>query len=396
MLYIFLFFILGILIGLIAGLVPGIHPNLFALLVSTIFIRLFSEPIYALVFLVSMGITNSIASFIPTIILGAPDPEDSLAALPGHRMLLKGLGYYAIKLTVLGSIVSIFLSILLLFFISPILQPSYQFLRRYIHIILLIVVFALIIKERKIFTATFCFILSGILGIVSLSIPINRSLLLFPILTGLFGLPMLIISLKNEPKIPFQSTKEMKISKKTINKNLFLGTVAGFITGILPGVGAAQATAIASIGERNDEGFLISIGATTTANILFSFLSIWLIGRPRSGLAVAVSKIMQIGFDEFVLMIMVSLLSGLISAFLTLKISKKVLNYISNIDYKKLNISVIILISVVTLWLTGIYGILLLITSTSLGLFTILSNVRRMHLMGVLILPTILFFAGVL
>ena len=104
----------------------------------------------------------------------------------------------------------------------------------------------------------------------------------------------------------------------------------------------------------------------------------------------------QIGFDEFVLMIMVSLLSGLISAFLTLKISKKVLNYISNIDYKKLNISVIILISVVTLWLTGIYGILLLITSTSLGLFTILSNVRRMHLMGVLILPTILFFSGLI
>lgn len=398
MIDVLVFILVGVGVGLLAGLLPGIHPNLFAILVTSIAATVlhFLSPLSLVAFLVSMGITNSFASFIPAISLGAPDASDALATLPGHRLLMHGLGYFAIKLTVIGGLFSLIFSLPLLPFIAILLPKLYPLLKEYMHFILAMIVTYLILTERKKTVACLCFVLSGLLGILGSNLPINPNFYLFPVLTGLFGLPMLLMTIKNRVSLPYQTQKEKKISRKTLNRNIVLGSLAGLITGLLPGIGAAQATVLASAGEKSDEGFLIAIGATTTVNILFSFLAIWLIGKPRSGVAIAINNITEVGLNEFILMIIATIVSGGIAALLTLRIAKLLLNAIKKANYRFTSICVVLFLIIMITILTGIYGLFLTFIATCLGLFALLSRVRRFHLMGVLILPTILFFAGVL
>ena len=61
-----------------------------------------------------MAVANSISDAIPSILFGAPDEGSELELLPGQKMLMKGFGYDAIKLTVIGGIgAAIFLMLLL-------------------------------------------------------------------------------------------------------------------------------------------------------------------------------------------------------------------------------------------------------------------------------------------
>jgi putative membrane protein len=95
---------LGVVCGLVTGLLPGIHINLVGtILVSFsagIFLKL--NPIFLVVFIVSLAIAHTFFDFIPSIFLGCPDTETQLSILPGHQMLKEGKGYEAVMLTAYG------------------------------------------------------------------------------------------------------------------------------------------------------------------------------------------------------------------------------------------------------------------------------------------------------
>ena len=96
---------LGILAGTFTGLIPGIHTNTLAVILLALLGYLSSIPVLVLaVFLISMVITHSFLDFIPSIFFGAPEPATALSVLPGHNLLLKGEGYKALKLTVIGGL----------------------------------------------------------------------------------------------------------------------------------------------------------------------------------------------------------------------------------------------------------------------------------------------------
>ena len=393
-----LFFVfIGIVAGVAAGLIPGIHPNLLALLAGSVLMSMnfFPSILCFISFMVSMGITNSITSFIPSILLGAPDPESSLSVLPGHRLLMKGYGYHAIKLTVIGGLGAVIICLSILPVVILTIPTIYNLIRPNLHIILSVVMIYLTILERKRITAFVCFLLAGFIGIYGSRLPINQNFYLFPVLSGLFGLPMLLLTIKNKTNIPRQEKKEMFTSVKTVNRSVLIGSLAGLITGLLPGIGSAQATVLASVGQKKDEqGFLISVGAITTANILFSFLAIWLIGNPRSGIAVVIQQFAEISFNEFLFMLFISLISCGVAVILTLKISRLLIDFIQKVNYILISKSVFLLICVLVFIFTGFYGLFLTFITTCLGIFVNLVGVNRYQLMGVLLLPTILFFAN--
>ena len=62
-----------------------------------------------------MGITHTFLDFIPSIFLGVPEAETALSILPGHKMVLKGYAFEAIKFTTIGS----FLSVIVTLFLFP-------------------------------------------------------------------------------------------------------------------------------------------------------------------------------------------------------------------------------------------------------------------------------------
>jgi len=126
--------LLGVFAGIITGITPGIHINLVSLLVVSSAAYLTSIFSFASlgVFIISMAITHTFLDTLPAIFLGAPESETALSVLPGHKLLLKGMGYEAVKLTIIGSLFSL-LAALFLFPLFIFLVPRiYERIQVYI------------------------------------------------------------------------------------------------------------------------------------------------------------------------------------------------------------------------------------------------------------------------
>lgn len=124
-----------------------------------------------------------------------------------------------------------------------------------------------------------------------------------------------------------------------------------------------------------------------------SFVTIYSIGRTRTGAAVAVNKILEsITFSDLGVIVLIVIIAGVFAFFIGLKLSKVFATNINRVGYRKISFSIIILLVIVNLVLSNPLGVLVLVTGSALGVFAILSRVRRINLMGVLLIPTILFY----
>ena len=267
---ILLFLFAGILAGTITGLIPGIHINLIGIFLISLSASLFSSinPIYFVVFIAALAIAHTFIDFIPSVFLGCPDTDTELSVLPGHELLKQGQGYQAIILTCYGSLAAIFILILISFPSILIISKTYGLIKILIPYLLIMVSILLISSEKRKFSALFVFLLSGFLGLCVLNLS-SLSQPLLPLLTGLFGSSMLIISIKNKIQIPKQ-----KITKpKTKLSRPILGAfIASPLCSFLPGLGSGQAAIIGNtISQTDKKGFLVLLGATNTLFIITEF-----------------------------------------------------------------------------------------------------------------------------
>lgn len=393
---------LGILAGILTGLIPGLHPNTMIVILlsfSWILVDKFS-PLSVSIFILSMAVTNSIVDFIPSILLGAPETDTSLGVLPGHEFLLEGRSYEAIRLTVIGGLMSLIFIIVILVGVFPYIPSFYQAIEKYIPFILISIVSLSILRSKKKFWSIIVFFLSGSFGLLILNGGIISSkFVFFPLLGGLFGLSILLNSIRNTPKIPEQNKNIFHISFGEITKGGLTGTLSGFLVGFLPGIGAAQAAFLAQQGFKADSKrkFMIAIGGVNTTNIILSIFALWLIGKPRSGAGIAIENILNLITTSNVIIFTgaVALSCG-IGGIVTLILSKRLIKIFKNINYKYLCIDIIILLLTMIFLLTGIKGVLIAVLGSCIGLVAILSKSRKSFLMGSLILPTILIYLGMI
>ncbi|MBU0536096.1 MAG: tripartite tricarboxylate transporter permease, partial [Nanoarchaeota archaeon] len=377
---------------------PGIHTNLVAIMLvsASPFLLHYTNPIVLAVFIIAISVTNTFVDSIPSIFLGAPDSDMALGVLPGHRYLLKGWGYQAVKLTLIGSFGAVILSILMFPLSIPIVKFVYPLVKDYIGWMLILVVVFMIFRDNKKLWAIFIFLLAGSLGLIVLNIP-TLSQPLFPLLSGLFGVSTLLISLRDTNSIPEQKTEErIKLKKSHALKALLSGQFSGFITAIFPGLGAAQAAVISMQITRKlgDHGFMILIGSINTVNFILSISALYAIDKARNGSIVAVSQLMPDGISLLtaVLFLAATLVSGAASVYFTLKIARVFSKLMNRINYRKLVIGIILLITVLVAVLTGPIGLLVLIVSTAVGIIPAEVKTTRTHGMGCLLLPVILYF----
>ena len=230
--------LLGVFFGIITGLIPGIHVNLISLLVLSIspFLLGVTEPISLGVFIISLAITHSFLDSIPSIYLGAPDAGQELNVLPGHRLLHKGEGHNAIVYTLIGSLGCLLLGIVLfpVFLVS--MEKIFPVVKDWIGYILVVIMAYMILKEKgKRLQNLVLFLLAGCLGLIVLTAIPNLQQPLFPLLSGLFGFSILLVSLVQNSIIPKQDpSKELTISKKNVAKSVTAASGVGFIAAFLP------------------------------------------------------------------------------------------------------------------------------------------------------------------
>ncbi|MCK4521512.1 MAG: tripartite tricarboxylate transporter permease [Nanoarchaeota archaeon] len=400
LIHILLALFLGVLAGCVTGLIPGIHVNLISLLLvsSAGYLLGFASPLTLSVFIISMAVTHTFLDAIPSIFLGAPDAAMALAVLPGHKLLLEGKGYEAVKLTVIGSLLSLIAVLILIPLMIPFVPALYSFINPYIGYILIFVVVFMILKENGInnkYWALVLFLISGILGLIVLNIS-NLGNPLFHMLSGLFGLSTLIISLNQSAVIPKQWVSESIFIKKGEKVRAVSAAVfSGSLTALFPGLGAAQAAVIGMqiVGKISEYAFMVLIGGINTVNFVFSLVTLYALQKARNGAVVAVLDVMKmIDLTQLIILLLSTLIAGCIAAFLALKISKFFANHISKINYKVLCFSIIILIAAISFIFGGFLGIFILFVSTAIGLIAPLTGVKRSNAMGCLLLPVILYF----
>lgn len=390
----------GVAIGTITGLAPGIHINLvafFLLSLAGVFSASSSIALALAVFIVAMSMTHTFVDFIPSIFLGAPDEDSALSVLPGHEMLIKGSGYEAVILTLYGSLAGIFLILILSPLFIWFLPAVYQGARTIMPFILLLTFFFLLYFEKTSrFWAVVIFLFAGFLGIASLNLNLQEPLL--PLLTGLFGASSLITSITKKQKIPKQKImrfKDVGIGKKSLARSIFASLISSPLCSFLPGLGSGQAAVIGSevTGDLDRREFLILLGSINTVVMGLSFVTLYSIEKSRTGSAVAIGKLLEnFSFSYLLIILAAVLISGIIAFFLTIFLAKFFSKRISRVNYSRLSLGVLILLSVVIIVFSGWLGLLVFIVSASLGLACILLGIRRTHLMGCLLLPTILYY----
>ena len=249
------------------------------------------------------------------------------------------------------------------------------------------------------------FILSGILGWVMLQTPISSGISLMCTFSGLFGISTILFSLNDSSSIPHQNKYYDLFIDRDAIKSIFAGGTAGAILGFLPGFGPAQGSIIAQgacgASDESDDtkNFLLANSGLNTSDTLFSLIAIYLIGNPRSGIAVYMSYLIsEFTLAHLMIFTFASLIAVSISLMICLKLGDGFSNLMQGIDYKKLSITVILLMIVILYAFAIIYEgpilylTLALITTTAMGLLPHYLGVSKSHLMGVLILPAIIIY----
>ena len=382
---------LGVAAGIFTGLIPGVHPN--TVVFTTIPFYFIYRPEFSLfmAFISGLSISHTLHDFLPALFLKAPEAESALSSLPGIEMVQEGLGRKAFVLTVIGGLSSSTIFVIVLPVLFLVLEAVYPVLNQFMEFILIFFLLFIIFESRSIFNAALIASLSGLLGLSVLSGP-QQQFILLPVFSGLFAVPAVSYSIFRDFEIPEQEDR-FQISSSRIKEG-FAGFGSGLIAGVIPGIGAAVSTTfLTPFMDSDREGFLTGLGGVNTSDILISFLALYLIGRPRSGSSVALQMISEVRIPEVFFLIGCSLLGAGLSGILSLKVLDLFLKLVEKVNFRFLGFSVLGLIFSIVFFTTGVYGIVVLLTSGFIGFISLLKECRA-SCMAVLIIPALTYFSG--
>ncbi|WP_298682733.1 tripartite tricarboxylate transporter permease, partial [uncultured Methanomethylovorans sp.] len=236
--------------------------------------------------------------------------------------------------------------------------------------------------------------------------------ILLPLLSGLFGASQLIVSLTTGSVIPPQRTSLITLPVNRTIKAIASGSFAGSFVAWLPGVSSSVATLLAEQvsrirGNQNsgsiasedplDEAreFIVSVSGVNTANAVFGLFVFFFIGRARNGAIVAISSFLEpsaIDIPIILILLCVVILASMFSYYSTIRIGNTIHLFMEKIDYRKLSIAVLTGLVIMVAVFTGVFGIIIFLMATSIGLLPSFMHVRKSNAMGVILLPVILYF----
>ncbi len=393
--------LIGVILGTISGIIPGVHANTLAGVLLSLQVALLSffGPLVLAGAMFAALITHTFVDAIPSTFLGIPDADTSLAVLPAHALCLEGNGEEAVRISALGSACAMVIAVplsVICFFILPALQPYFDW---WIGILLIATMGYMIVTSECPGWALGLFCVSGILGIFSLNYAFlswhtlaGSSAILMPLLTGLFGISVLLTA--SQGIMPEQHFRGIRMEDRTIMKYSVVGTVAGIAVGWLPGLSTASANSVLAslIGyEKNRRTYILATSAANTSNAFIGLAALFALSRMRNGVMVAISELPLPTMSELTL---IGILAACAAYCITVLLSRSA-SMFNGIDGRLLNRVVIAFIVVLCILLTGPFGVFILILATALGLVPNLVNIPRVFCMGAIIAPVILYSLGI-
>lgn len=377
----------GILIGFLFAILFAIfslHPNILLPIIELYF----SPDMNSALFIISFFTAFSIFSFLANLLF-IPDLNSVVSILPAHRMIINKK---AKKLFLILSESTLFSTIFSFAFL-PIFSQFYSVARSFLidKMALVLITFSILFlfsekKPKKILAAISIWFFAGILGLLVFRyITIQNPLA--PLLCGFFGLSTIFLSNKNNFEMPAQEEFN-KIDSKPLN--YIFGNFLGAVSLLFPGAGMAPIIILLSISKMNAENFLSIIYSATIASTLYSFFLGYEFNLVRNGTIYhLLAHFPTLDFSTIIATIIISISASLIFILL---FSNNIINFLSNVDIKKIYLVASTMMVTSVYIQSGAIGLLVMVTALSLSISAALMGVKRTNCLAALIIPTILIY----
>lgn len=405
----------GTAAGLVTGLIPGVHVNTVCAVVLALAAAL--GPVAA-VGLSAMAVAHATASLLPSTYLGAPGEETLLSALPAHRMLLEGQGPAAVRAGLDGGLAGLVVAVAVALPYKWLLGEPMRLLdlvdAAMLWILLAVLAF-LVVREarrglRAVAWSILLLALSGFVGwwgtqlSVAALVPIATTPLL-PLLSGLFGTPALLETLRAQPAVPEQQPPPPQPARlrRAGRRGIAAGVAAAAATAILPGMSSSVAGALAMAGRSGEDPrpVLATLAAIASSHVVLTFVVLWLSLRARTGLAVAVQQLWQVepwtagaAPTSFRVVLLACVAAGLLSYVATAALARPAARVFPRLDQRAVATAALALMLGIVVLFSGPWGLALHLVAATVGLLPLAAGLGRVHLTGCLLIPVVLYRAG--
>jgi len=440
-----LFTLLGTLVGGVTGLVPGLHPNTIAILVTglpQVTIVLTAQAATAELpiaeggaillgaFLIGVLMAHSFVEIIPTAMMGIAGDDTIVALLPAQRLYLLGRTDLIFEAVMIGGLGSLAIFAVLLFPLRAIMSDpvgAYSMIRPVMGIVLIVICAIVLLSSRdlkKLLRSLLLFGSSGMIGVLVLSLQVpslvTKSLLsdvwsadsssfLLAAFAGFFAIPSIAFSRMKRvehKQSSYRSTESTHIPRLGA---VFRGILPSFLVGWIPAVTNAYATSFAFAFKRDNRPpleasfrYLVTYSATNMGGALQAILALAAIYRARNGTLEAITGIIsrdELGWLELsdppvtiIALLWSACLASVVGAALCLLLGKKILCSRRESSRWWIRPIVLVFLMLLILWSSGPIGYLVMLPCFLLGSLAIVIGAPRVHLMGFLLVPAILYF----
>jgi TctA family transporter len=225
---------------------------------------------------------------------------------------------------------------------------------------------------------------------------------MFPLLTGLFGVPAMLLALRAGAPPPQHALPSTEPARDVLASGL-AGGACGTLVGLLPGMSSSAASVIALLArpaERREQA-LVAISAAGASAAVVTVGAYVLVQRSRSGAMLAVEEIVPAEPWTGALppRLLLALLAGCAAGVLlglaaALLLAVRVARQFHRVPYRALTLATLLALAGMTWAFTGPWGLALLAAAALAGLLPWWWGLRRGHLMGCTMGPLILGGAG--
>ena len=305
--------LLGCLAGTIAGLMPG--TGLLVALVSLYPFLINLDLIGILCFYIGLANVAQFTGSVTAIYFGVPGESNSVpCVIEGHALSKQGKGHTAIVGTSLSSITAGILTLALLVLAFPLYNDLFHLLyqTKYQALIFALAMFIFVYTSKHRIKTIALMVFAYIVGRIGYneftgnyfltfdSTDLRTGVPVFPVIIGMIVMPYVL------KKINFADRKTNKIfqlsdvAKFLQNiKYSFLGTMIGFVCGLIPAVSTVLATNVShrvtKLLDKKSPSYpsLISAEASNNSAILVTLIPLILLGIPITGSEAMLLSIMD-------------------------------------------------------------------------------------------------------
>jgi len=434
--------LLGSIVGSLTGLMPGLHPNslasffaafpqLFALflLLSAPFPSVpYSAEILFGCFLIGVLVSHSITEMIPTSTMGIADSDSISVLLPVQKLYSMGRADLISECVILGSLGALLIFTLSFYPIRIIMgSPGglYSLLEPYLGVLLLAISVSVLLSESapwRILRAAALFIVSGTIGVFVLTFDalsnINQSIFggrwvgdpsiyFLPVFSGFFALPSLLMSQK-ETAIGIKHAPGL-IPYFHKAKALLRSIIPMLLVGWIPGITNSYATRLSRKSYEFESrslgsicSYVVTYSATNIGGSLQSIIALATILRARNGILESIKENLPrdplVWTDPlsmpvtFLSLSWSATISVVLGIFLFRFLCERMLGRHEMSWFKGLRMPITLFILTLSALTSGPIGLLLSFTCYLLALCALRLSVSRVHLMGFLLVPVMIYF----